>query len=145
MEYSWLSYWYIQFPVSSQLRIFHIHTWKTSWDIMVTLDMLNTLRPRQMAAISQTTFSNAFSWMKMNEFCLWFHWSLFLRFELTIFQHWFRKWLGASQATSRYLNQGWLVYWHIYASLCLNELSQYTNDSQINYHIFYTCIMITKM
>ena len=25
----------------------------------------NTLRPRQMAAIFQTTFSNAFSWMKM--------------------------------------------------------------------------------
>ena len=40
-------------------------------------------------AISQTTFSNAFSWMKMYEFCLRFHWSLFLRFELTIFQHWF--------------------------------------------------------
>ena len=26
---------------------------------------LNTLRPRQMAAIFQTTFSNAFSWMNM--------------------------------------------------------------------------------
>ena len=41
-------------------------------------------------AISQTTFSNAFSWMKMYEFHLWFHWSLFPRFELPIFQHWFR-------------------------------------------------------
>ena len=28
----------------------------------------NSLRPRQMDAISQTTFSNAFSWMKMFEF-----------------------------------------------------------------------------
>ena len=44
----------------------------------------------KMAAISQTTFSNAFSWMKMYEFHLRFHWNLFLRFELTIFQHWFR-------------------------------------------------------
>ena len=44
----------------------------------------------QIDAISQTTFSNAFSRMKMNEFRLGFHWSLFLRFELTIFQHWFR-------------------------------------------------------
>ena len=52
--------------------------------------LINTLRPRQMDAISQTTFSNAFSWMKMHEFRLRFHWSLFLRFELTIFQHWFR-------------------------------------------------------
>ena len=40
--------------------------------------------------ILQTTFSNAFSWMKMYEFCLLFRWSLFLSFELTIFQHWFR-------------------------------------------------------
>ena len=38
----------------------------------------------KMDAISQTTFSNAFSWMKMCEICLRFHWSLFLRFELTI-------------------------------------------------------------
>ena len=32
----------------------------------------------KMAAISQTTLSNAFSWMKMYEFRLTFHWSLFL-------------------------------------------------------------------
>ena len=41
-------------------------------------------------AISQTTFSSAFSWMKMFELRLKFHWSLFLRVQLTIFQHWFR-------------------------------------------------------
>ena len=46
--------------------------------------------PDKMDAISQTTFSNAFSWMKMHEFRLIFHWSLFPRLELTIFQHWFR-------------------------------------------------------
>ena len=45
----------------------------------------NPLRPRHMDAISQTTFSNAFSWMKMQEFRLRFHWSLFRRFELIIF------------------------------------------------------------
>ena len=44
----------------------------------------------EIDAISQMTSSNAFSWMKMNEFRLGFHWSLFLRFELTIFHHWFR-------------------------------------------------------
>ena len=32
----------------------------------------------KMAAYSQTTFLNAFSWMKMFEFELKFHWSLFL-------------------------------------------------------------------
>ena len=44
----------------------------------------------KMDAISQTPFSSAFSWMKIFEFRLKFHWSLFLRVQLTIFQHWFR-------------------------------------------------------
>ena len=44
----------------------------------------------KMDAISQTIFSSAFSWMKMFEFRLKFQWSLFLRVQLTIFQHWFR-------------------------------------------------------
>ena len=44
----------------------------------------------KMDAISQTTFSSAFSWMKMFEFLLKFHWSLFLSVQLTIIRHWFR-------------------------------------------------------
>ena len=76
----------------------------------------------KMAAIFQSTVSNGFSWMKMYEFRLKFHWSLLPRIQLTIFQHWFRSWLGADQMTSYYLNQWWLVYWCIYASLGLNEL-----------------------
>ena len=60
-----------------------------------------------MDAISQTPFSNAFSLMKIFEFRLKFHWSLFLSVQLTLFQHWFRWWLGAVQATSHYLNQWW--------------------------------------
>ena len=44
----------------------------------------------KMDAISQTTFSSAFSWMKMFEFQSRYHWSLFLKVQLTIFQHWFR-------------------------------------------------------
>ena len=44
----------------------------------------------KMAAIFQTTFSNAFSWRKIYELWLRFHWSLFLRVQLTIFKHWFR-------------------------------------------------------
>ena len=60
-----------------------------------------------MVAFFQPTFSNAFSWMKIYEFRLTFHWSLFPRVQLTIIQHWFRWWLGAEQATSLYLNQCW--------------------------------------
>ena len=44
----------------------------------------------KMDAISQTTLSNTFSWIKMFEFRLKFHWSLFPRVQLRIFQHWFR-------------------------------------------------------
>ena len=46
----------------------------------------------EIDAISQTTFSNAFYWIKIIEFRLEFNWSLFLRFELTIhvFHNWFR-------------------------------------------------------
>ena len=44
----------------------------------------------KMASIFQTTISIAFSWMKMFKFRLRFHWSLFPRVQLTIFQHWFR-------------------------------------------------------
>ena len=43
----------------------------------------------KMAAIFQTTFSNAFTWMEMHEFRFRFHWNLFPRFQSTKFQHWF--------------------------------------------------------
>ena len=76
-----------------------------------------------MAANFLTTFSNAFSWMKIQKFGLRFHWSLFPKVQLTIFHHWFRKWLGAWSAPIHYLNQWWLYHWHIYASLGLNGLS----------------------
>ena len=44
----------------------------------------------KMVVILQTAFWRAFSSMKMYEFWLKFHWSLFLNVQLTIFQHWFR-------------------------------------------------------
>ena len=60
-----------------------------------------------MDEIFQTTFSNAFSSMKMYEFWLRVHVSLYLRVQLTLIHHWLRLWLGADQATSHYLNQWW--------------------------------------
>ena len=44
----------------------------------------------KIEAISQTTFSSASSCMKIFDFWFKFHWSLFLRVWLKIFQHWFR-------------------------------------------------------
>ena len=44
----------------------------------------------KMATISLATPSNAFSWMETCEFRLKFHLCLFLRVQLTTFQHWLR-------------------------------------------------------
>ena len=62
------------------------------WSHMTSLDHneLTHWGRDKIDAILQTTFSNAISWMKMFEFRLKFHWSLLLRVQLTIFQHWFR-------------------------------------------------------
>ena len=60
-----------------------------SSDLWYTVHLTHWGRDK-MASIFQTTFSNAFSWMKMDEFRLRFHWSSFPRFQLTIFQHRFR-------------------------------------------------------
>ena len=66
-------------------------TYLARWTVLCSLTVPLTHWGRdKMAAISQTTFSNAFSSIKMFEFRLQFHWSLFLRVQLTIFQHWFR-------------------------------------------------------
>ena len=63
-----------------------------SCDAMVTIliFLLTHWGRDKMDAISQATFSSAFSWMKMFEFRLKFHWSLFPGVQLTIFQQCFR-------------------------------------------------------
>ena len=45
----------------------------------------------------------------MYEYRLKFHWNLFLRFQLTIFQHWFRQWLGAGQLGDKTLCEPMMV------------------------------------
>ena len=59
----------------------------------------------KMTAILQMIFLDAYSWMKKNVFWLKFHWSLFLKTQLTKTQHWHRQWLGAEKATSHNLNK----------------------------------------
>ena len=71
----------------------------------------------KMAAVSQTTFSNEFSWMKMVQFWLRFPWSFILGVQLTM-----SSVMAQRQAIIR-TNDG-LVLWRIYASLGLNELLQ---------------------
>ena len=55
-----------------------------------TTHILTHLPLDKLATISLTIFSYACSWMKRFVFWLKFHWSLFLKIQLTISQHWFR-------------------------------------------------------
>ena len=134
--YIFLEYWYVPAVVKlssryellrwSSVCIFFQDSHQFCWS------GLTHWGRERMAAILQTTFSNALSWMIIYEFRLKFHWSLFPRFQLTIFQHWFRQWLGVDQAASHYLNHWWLDYWPIYVSLGLNELMQ---DASVSYAV----------
>ena len=99
-------------------------------DVIVELVWVNTFGREKMADISQTTFSKNFSSLEIIEIWLRFQWSLFLRVQLAIFQHWFRRRLGAGQVTSHCLNQLWLVKGRIYASLGLNDLNEIICYSQ---------------
>ena len=50
-----------------------------NWESRARVNLTHWGRDK-LDAISQTIFSNAFSWIKMLEFRLRFHWCLFLRF-----------------------------------------------------------------
>ena len=83
---------------------------------------IHPLRPQQNGRnFPDDIFKCIFLKMKMYEFPLRFLWSLLPRSKLVIFEHWFSQWLGAGQPTSHCLDQWWLVYWPIYASLGFNE------------------------
>ena len=72
----------------------------------------------------QTTFSNLSS-MKVFEFQLQFHWSLFPRVQLITSQHWFRWWLDTEQARNHYPNQCWPNSpTHVYTALGGNKITK---------------------
>ena len=68
---------------------FSLTHWGAWYGTKMTFSLTHWGRGK-IAAISQMTLWNAFFRMKMLEFGLKFHWSLFIRVQLTIFQHWFR-------------------------------------------------------
>ena len=83
-----LSCWFININRICQREI--THNYHTIWKHHVSYQELTQWGRDKMAAISKTTLSSAFSWKKMSALRLKFHWSLFLRVQLTIFQHCFR-------------------------------------------------------
>ena len=101
LTFSWLfSKFIFPWPKSKVPRIFPDFAWSGIsltylWprDTLLTyyhVEALTHLPLNKMAVISQTIYSDAFSWMK--SFVLWskFRWSLFLRVQWTITQHWSR-------------------------------------------------------
>ena len=76
----------------------NVHTIPVLLWWMVDLHMCQPILPvclthwgrNKMAAFFQMMFPNAFSWKKLYEFRLRFHWRLFLRVQLTIYHHWLR-------------------------------------------------------
>ena len=99
--------------------------------ILTLWDTFKALMPRQNDChFTDDTFKRIFI-NQIYEFRLKCHWSLLVRVQLTIFQHWFRQWLGIDQATIHYLNQWWLDYRRIYTSLSINELLRFLSHSLV--------------
>ena len=67
-------------------------------------------------------FQMHFSWMQMFGFRLKCRWGLFLRFKLTIFQHWFSNGLAPTRRQPIVWTNVGIVYWRLYASLGPDEL-----------------------
>ena len=87
---------------------------------MIWPEMVNTLRQNghhYTDDIFKYSFLNKNVWISIKILLMFVPWG-----RMT-FQHRFKKWLGTHWATNHYLNQWWLVYWRIYASLDLNELT----------------------
>ena len=84
----WISIHKISPGLNNILKI--VIVCQTTWKLYPCCPPLTHKGQDKMAAGLQTTFSNAFFSMKMFEFRLKFHWSMFLRAQLTISEHRFR-------------------------------------------------------
>ena len=73
---------------SDQWAIMRLSLRTENWSLLLynqnSLQLLTHWGRDKMDAISQTKFSSAFSWMKMFQFQLRYHWCLFLKVQLTI-------------------------------------------------------------
>ena len=89
----------------------------------------------KMATIFQTTYSNGFSWMKMYEFWLKFHRTLFLRVQLAIFHHGWDNGLAPIRWQAIIWIDDCLVCWCIYISLDLKELIDSIHNHRTKYRL----------
>ena len=92
-----------------------------------------------MTAIFQTTFSNAFSWMKTYEFLLRFHWSCFLRSNQQYSSINSNNSLAPTRWQAIIWSNGDLLCWRIYASLWMSQLILFVVESSGMKTIWYLC------
>ena len=78
----------------------------------------------KMAAISQTMFSGAFSWMKSFVFWLKFHWNVLLRVQLTATHPGSDNGLAPNRRQAIIWTNADLINWRIYAALVGDELME---------------------
>ena len=80
------------YQITLVVRIGHVILPTIAWSMKQNINQISLthLSLDKMAAISHTTFKHAFSRMKCFVFRSEFHWSLFLRVQLTIRQQWLR-------------------------------------------------------
>ena len=109
---------------------------------------VNSLSPRQNCHhfaddIFKCIFVSKNIWIHLR-----FHWSLFIRFELPVFQHWFRLWLDADKATSHYLNNWWFtllthtcVTWPQWVKIHVSDVI--IPDSKFNNQLFKPLTLLT--
>ena len=94
--------------------------------------------------------SNSFFLMKIYKFWLRFHWSLFPMAQSTTFQHWFKLWLGACQATSHYLNQLWLndirkfIIWKSLTMHMFPEMRYTTTGERAYNSAYHDCMLFNN-
>ena len=74
-----------------------------------------------MADILETSCLNGFSWMKIIVFWFKFHWSLLVRAQMIMSQHWLRWWLDTEQKACHCLNQWRLIYIYIFISIYISR------------------------
>ena len=90
--------------------------------ILCNPQWVNILRSYKMAAIFQTIFSDAFSWNEN----IWIAIKISLKFlpkgPINIIPALGQIMAWCRLSESHCLNQWWLIYWRVYASLGLNEL-----------------------
>ena len=115
--------WWFETPSRPLWRHCNVKSASSTSRTHVSLDLrvLNSSPPPdKLSSISQITFSNEFSWMKNFVFRFKFHWSLFLRAQLTIIQH-----SGNGLVPNRRLaitrTNVYPVYRRIYATIGVDE------------------------